>query len=154
MRDTLLIEGATPPHVMQARILLEPMVAAEAARLADAGDIALLHEKVAAGRMARDRAACEQADDAFHRALAQISRNPILIGFLNYLSGIRRRAAWQREWERTYRRIGTHAFRTLHSDQHQRIVEAVADHDPQAASEAMSRHLETISADMAGGAAA
>lgn len=148
MRDTLLIEGATPPDVMQARMLLEPMVAAEAARLADASDVALLREKVGAGRRARDRAACEQADDAFHRALAQISGNPILVGFLNYLSGVRRRVAWQREWERTYRRIGTQAFQTLHSDQHERIVDAIEQQASEAASSFMRQHLETIRADM------
>lgn len=150
VRDTLLIEGATPPDVMKARMLLEPMVAAEAARLADASDLLLLREKVVAGRRARDRAACEQADDAFHRTLAQISGNPILSGFLNYLSGVRRRVAWQREWERTYRRIGTHAFQTLHSDQHERIVDAIERHDVAAASSFMTQHLETISADMSG----
>lgn len=148
VRETLLIEGATPPDVMQARMLLEPMVAAEAARLADASDMALLREKVGAGRSARDRAACEQADDAFHRALAQISGNPILSGFLNYLSGVRRRVAWQREWERTYRRIGTQAFQTLHSDQHGRIVDAIESHDPVAARAFMTEHLETIMTDM------
>lgn len=150
VRDTLLIEGATPPDVMQARMLLEPLVAAEAACLAEASDVALLREKVGAGRMARDRAACEQADDAFHRTLAQISGNPILSGFLNYLSGVRRRVAWQREWERTYRRIGTHAFQTLHSDQHEGIVDAIERHDAEAASSFMKLHLETISADMSG----
>jgi DNA-binding FadR family transcriptional regulator len=148
VRDTLLIEGATPPDVMQARMLLEPMVAAEAARLADASDVALLRERVGVGRRARDRAACEQADDAFHRALAQISCNPILAGFLNYLSGVRRRVAWQREWERTYRRIGTQAFQTLHSDQHERIVDAIEQQDAEAASSFMTQHLETIRADM------
>ena len=123
-------------------------LAAEAARLADASDVALLREKVGAGRSARDRAACEQADDAFHRALAQISGNPILSGFLNYLSGVRRRVAWQREWERTYRRIGTQTFQTLHSDQHWRIVDAIESHDPVAARAFMTEHLETIMTDM------
>ena len=151
VRDTLLIEGATPPDVMQARMLLEPMVAAEAARLASADDVALLREKVEAGRKARDRAACEQADDAFHRALGQISGNPILSGFLNYLSSVRRRVAWQREWERTYRRIGTNAFQTLHSDQHQSIVDAIARHDPEAAATSMTEHLATIRTDMSVG---
>lgn len=148
VRDTLLIEGATPPDVMQARLLLEPMVAAEAARLADPGDVTLLRQKVDVGRRAHDRAACEQADDAFHRALAQISGNPILVGFLNYLSGVRRRAAWQQEWERTYRRVGTRAFQTRHSDQHERIVDAIERHDPKGASACMTEHLETIRTDM------
>lgn len=151
VRDTLLIEGATPPDVLQARLLLEPMVAAAAARLAEPADVAHLRAKVDAGRKARDRAACEQADDAFHRALAQISGNPILVGFLNYLSGVRRRVAWQREWEATYRRIGTAAFQTLHSDQHRRIVDAIEARDPGAAASSMTEHLETIRTDMTGG---
>lgn len=40
VRDMLLVEGATPPDLMRARILLEPQVAAEAARRAEAPDIA------------------------------------------------------------------------------------------------------------------
>lgn len=148
VRDTLLIERASPPDVMHARMLLEPMVAAEAARLADASDVALLREKVDIGRKARDRAACELADDAFHRTLAQISNNPILSGFLNYLSGIRRRAAWQREWEQTYRRIGTQMFQTLHSDQHEMIVDAIERRNPRGASAFMTEHLQTINEGM------
>ncbi|MAM39871.1 MAG: FadR/GntR family transcriptional regulator [Paracoccus sp. (in: a-proteobacteria)] len=148
LRDLLLIEGATPPDVMRARMLLEPMVASEAARHAVANDIALLRQKVRQGRQAPDRAACEQADDAFHQALANISRNPVLVGFLGYLSGVRRRVAWQRAWERTYRRIGVEAFRTIHSDQHDRIVDAVERHDTSGASAAMAIHLETVSLDM------
>lgn len=149
LRDTLLIEGATPVDVMDARLLLEPMVAAEAALRADAADVALLRKQVLAGRRAPDRAACEQADDAFHRAFGQISGNPILAGFLGYLSGIRRRSAWQREWERTYRRIGTLAFQTVHSDQHDAIVDAIANRQPDLAAARMTEHLRTIRADLA-----
>jgi DNA-binding FadR family transcriptional regulator len=148
VRDTLLIEGATPPDIMNARMLLEPMVAAEAARHADAADVAMLRDKVQAGRFAADRSACEQADDAFHRALAQISGNPILSGFLVYLSGVRRRVAWQREWETTYRRVGVQAFQTIHSDQHERIVDAISDGSPERAAACMTKHLETIRTDM------
>ncbi|MHA6323806.1 FadR/GntR family transcriptional regulator [Roseivivax sp. CAU 1753] len=153
IRDTVLVEGATPPDLMQARILLEPMVAAEAARCADAADVAHLRARVEAGRDARDRAACEQADDAFHRAIAQATRNPVLIGFLDYLSGARRRVAWQRQWDRTYRRIGVTEFRSFHSDQHDRVVAAIAGADAEAAATAMARHLETIAAAISDGGA-
>ena len=149
IRETLLIEGATPSGVMTARLLLEPQVASEAARHADASDIAHLRQKVSEGRAARDRAACEQTDDAFHRALAETSRNPVLIGFLVYLSGARRRIAWQREWDRTYRRGAPDEFQTFHSDQHDAIVEAVASAHPEAAARAMRDHLTAIEAAMA-----
>lgn len=150
IRDTVLVEGATPPDLMSARLLLEPQVAAEAAMMADASDIAYLRRKVAEGRAAQDRAACEQADDAFHRAIAETSRNPVLVGFLIYLSGARRRIAWQREWDRTYRSIAPNEFQTLHSDQHDAIVDAIAAADSTAASNAMKIHLKTIKAAMLG----
>ena len=150
VRDTLLVEGAAPPDLMRARFLLEPIIAAEAARSATATDVALLRVRVQAGRIAQDTQACETADDAFHRALAQVSGNPVLIGVLAYLSDARRRAAWQHEWGRTYRRIGVNEFRHLHSDQHSRIVDAVARSDPDAAALAMTQHLNTIGLAMAG----
>ena len=149
IRDTVLIEGATPLDVMSARLLLEPQVAAEAAAKADAADISHLRKKVAEGRAARDRAACEQADDAFHRAIAETSRNPVLVGFLIYLSGARRRIAWQREWDRTYRSIAPDEFQTTHSDQHDAVVDAIAAAQPKNAADAMQNHLRTIEAAMA-----
>ncbi|WP_136443937.1 FadR/GntR family transcriptional regulator [Pacificoceanicola onchidii] len=148
VREHLLVEGATPPDLMRARLLLEPQVAAEAARQAQTSDIDHLRQKVAEGRAAHDRALCEQADDAFHRAVAETSRNPVLIGFLVYLSSARRRIAWQREWDRTYRRIAPNEFQTLHSDQHGAIVDAIAKADSEAAETAMRLHLETITAAM------
>ena len=148
VRETLLVEGATPPDLMRARLLLEPQVAAEAALRADGPDIAKLRRKVAEGRAARDRSECELADDGFHRAVAETSGNPVLIGFLIYLSGARRRAAWQREWDRTYRRIAPNEFQTIHSDQHEAIVDAIELGDATAASDAMQRHLKAIEATM------
>lgn len=151
LRDTLLIEGATPQDLLSARLILEPQIAAAAADRAGPDDIAALRAAVANGRKARDRAACEAADDAFHRAVAQVSDNAVLIGVLRFFSGARRRAAWQRDWDRTYRRIGASEFRTLHSDQHEAIVDAIANRNAFAARSAMSAHLQTIVAAMKGG---
>lgn len=148
IKETLLVEGATVPDLMHARLLLEPQVAAEAARQATAQDVAVLRAKNAECRASRDRAEGEQTDDAFHRAVAETSGNPVLIGFLVYLSGARRRIAWQREWDRTYRRIPPNEFQTLHSGQHDGIVDGIAAGDAEAAAAAMRTHLETIEAAM------
>ncbi|MCZ4353361.1 FCD domain-containing protein [Roseovarius aestuarii] len=144
LRDTLLIEGATPLDLMEARLVLEPAVAAAAARGATAHDVAFLTARADAGRKGLDRSACEQADDAFHRSIAQVAGNPVLIGLLTYLSGTRRRAAWQRHWDRVYRRLGVNEFRNEHSDQHRDIVAAIAARDERGAAAAMALHLETI----------
>lgn len=148
IRERLLIEGATPKDLMQSRLLLEPAIAAAAAQSASETDVHFLRERVEAGRRGRDRAECEQADDAFHLGVAQVTGNAVLAGMMRYLSGARRRAAWQREWDRVYRRLGVVEFQTIHSAQHESIVDAIAAADPDGAADAMRAHLETIQAAM------
>jgi len=106
VKDTPLLEATSPADLMDARRLLEPQVAAAAAMRRMPGDIDLLRRRVAEGRATRDRAACERADDAFHQPIAQVARNPLLIALLRHFSSARCRAIWQREWDRTYRRVG------------------------------------------------
>lgn len=148
VRETVALQAVSPEQLMQARLMVEPAVAAEAARRASAQDAAYLSELVAQGRRSRTRGEAEEADTRFHRGLAEAARNPILLGLLDYLCRARRRAAWQQEWDRTYRRIGVSEFTGLHSDQHQAVVDAIAGADTGAASDAMARHLETITASM------
>ena len=73
----------------------------------------------------------------------------MLLGVLVYLADARRRAPWQHEWDRTYRRIGVEAFRKRHSDQHAAIVAAIEAGDGEAAEREMRAHLKTIRAAMA-----
>ncbi|WP_236848543.1 winged helix-turn-helix domain-containing protein [Cereibacter sphaeroides] len=63
-----------------------------AAARRSAEDVALLRAAAGRGRAARDRAACERADDAFHRAIAEVARNPLLIALLRHFFGARCRA--------------------------------------------------------------
>lgn len=142
--DRLLLDTATPDAVMEARLLLEPQVAQTAALRADRADLAHLARHVADCRNARGIPDCEAADDAFHRAIAEVAGNPVVTGFLALLSGTRRRARWQREWDRTYRRLGGVAFRTDHSLEHQAVVDAIGRGDPVAAGAAMRRHLQAF----------
>lgn len=148
IRDRLLLEATSPKDLMDARLALEPGVAAAAARRASGPEITYLRARVTAGRSARDRAACEPADDRFHRAIAEVADNPILVGMLSYLSRARQRTVWQREWDRTYRRLGAEEFRGEHSRQHEGIVDAIAAGDPDGAEHAMRTHLQTISREM------
>ena len=106
VKDTLLLEATTPADLMDARRLLEPQVATAAAMRRAPEDDVLLRLHVANGRAARDRAECERADDALHQSIAEVARNPVLIALLRHFSSARCRAVWQREWDRTYRRVG------------------------------------------------
>lgn len=144
LRDQLLVEITGPNDLMEARLLIEPEVASAAAAGPTRGQLQLLRERVLVGRQARSRSECEDADSAFHRAIAEVAGNPVLIGVLNYLADTRRRAAWQREWDRTYLRIGVDEFTGKHSDQHQSIVDAIEARDRDRARTAMREHLRAI----------
>ncbi|MGR3510408.1 MAG: FadR/GntR family transcriptional regulator [Sulfitobacter sp.] len=145
VRDMILLEATTPLDLMEARVLLEPPVSATAALRRVDDDLVLLNQRVDACRKARDRSACERADDAFHQTIAHVARNPVLIALLRYFSGARYRPVWQREWDRTYRRLGVNEFTETHSEQHSIIVGAIADRDANAAQVAMATHLEIVS---------
>ncbi len=73
----------------------------------------------------------------------------MLLGVLAYLADARRRAPWQHEWDRTYRRIGVAEFRGRHSNQHAAIVAAIEAGDGAAAERETRAHLETVRAAMA-----
>lgn len=142
--ESLRVRATSVEEFIRARLLIEPVVAGEAARRATPMDIVRLNACVANGRTGRDRFACQRADDVFHRTIADVARNPILFSILAFLSDARRRSAWQTQWDRTYRHIGIDEFRTGHSDQHQHIVAMIESRDPEAAGAAMRAHLETI----------
>ena len=143
VKDTLLLEATSPADLMDARRLLEPQVAAAAAMRRISDDIDLLRRRVAEGR-----AACERADDAFHQPIAQVARNPLLIALLRHFSNARCRAVWQREWDRTYRRVGVEEFTEVHCDHHAQVVDAIAQGDSITAHRVMTHHLEVVSIDM------
>jgi DNA-binding FadR family transcriptional regulator len=144
VRDKLLIEVSSPADLLEARIVIDPSVAAAAAQIASPGDTSRLMRHVEEGRIARDLAGCEQADSGFHRAVSELAANPVLQGVLAYLSDVRRRRAWQHEWGRTYRRVGVAEFTGLHSDQHARIATAIAEGAPDTAEAEMRAHLRTV----------
>lgn len=148
VQESVLVDVTSPADLMEARVLLEPQIAAKAAAVATADDLRHLQRCVDAGRRAQGRGDCEQQDSAFHHAIARAAGNPVLFGVLRYLSDARRRLPWQREWDRTYRRIGEQEFRGHHSDQHQQIVEAIASKDSARAQVLMRQHLQTISTAM------
>jgi len=144
LRENFLVQATSVQELVQARYLIEPVVAAEAARRATELDVVKLNDCVAFGRDRPDRFECQKADNSFHQTIATVARNPILSSTLTFLSDARRRSSWQSQWDRTYRHIGINEFKGLHSDQHQCIVDAIERNDPEAAEAEMRAHLEAI----------
>lgn len=136
-----LSHQVTPIQMMRARISLEPAIAREAA--ANASGDAVQRISIASDR-ARDAASWdtyEANDDAFHRTLAEATRNVLLLSMFDHLNQVRRAVAWQKVVRRTDRPTADHSSYKEHDD----IVNAIQQRNPSAAHDAMRRHLNSVS---------
>jgi DNA-binding FadR family transcriptional regulator len=82
----------------------------------------------------------ENLDNLLHRQIAEATRNPILLGLFDALNSVRRAVVWERRRPGPARPPADH-----HSfEEHDRIVEAIAQRSPFEASGAMRAHLESV----------
>ena len=126
-------------HFQAARKLFEAAIAREAARSADAADIARMEASLAANQAARgDAKAFEATDVAFHLEIVRAARNPLLIGLHKALS---RWLTEQRAISLTARDAEAAAIGA-----HSRIFAAIKAHDPDTAEAEMQNHLDEVAA--------
>ncbi|MEX3855258.1 transcriptional regulator NanR [Paraburkholderia sp. BR10923] len=126
-------------HLKSARLFLETGTARMAAERASDADIERLRAKVREQRAAlADRDAFVERDMAFHREIAAITGNPI------YPSIVESIFSWAAEYYRPMVRAPGAEQLTL--AEHERIVEAIARHDGEAAAQAMHAHLSRANA--------
>lgn len=148
IRPPVLFEMASPVDVLDARLLLEPAIAGAAASKISANDVKLLRRWAITSGEARTWQAYEQADNAFHAAIARVTGNPLLIAFLDVLSSVRGRARWQRHHDRAFRWARKQEYAVQQGRMHITIVDAIATRDTELASRAMRDHLNAIKAIM------
>ncbi len=121
-------------HLKDARVFLECGTARMAAEKATGEQVARLRLAIAQQRAAMaDFDEFVERDMAFHREIAGISGNPIFPAVAEALF------RWAGEYYQTLVRAPGAEELTL--TEHERIVDAIAAHDPDAASEAMHAHL-------------
>lgn len=130
--------------VLDTRLLLEPEIAALAARYATSLQIRRLHDlgdelaKLAtAEHPARAASSSVDLNAQFHTLIAEASQNPVLMILIEILVGI----VWRQE-----NTVNTQTPPENHkvtAAQHERIVGAIAERDPAAAKAAMAAHLES-----------
>jgi DNA-binding FadR family transcriptional regulator len=133
-RHLLQAAPDTLEHLKQARIFLETGTARMAAERATPADVAALRACVATQRAPLPRLdAFLSHDMAFHREIARISGNPI---FPAIVEGI---FHWASDDYRPLVRAPGAERLTL--AEHTRIVDAIEDHDADAAQAAMCAHL-------------
>jgi DNA-binding FadR family transcriptional regulator len=143
--DVAAIAASTNPRdVMQARLLIEPQIAREAALNATAGDIAELKQCMLASRQAQTWRQYENCDNRLHRAVAEAAHNTVLLALFDTLNAVRRAVVWGRLREKVDRPpTDHHSFK-----EHELLVRAIEERDMDGASQAMLRHLSHVQANL------
>lgn len=135
IKSLLLETPRLRSELLQFRRLLEPEVASLAAERATENDVRRLRELIDRQRRAGvRRAGANRADARFHRELARIAGNQLVLDFLDALHEILERHRYEGALDETVR-------------QHEAIVEAVARRDPAAARRATAEHLDWVMAE-------
>ena len=135
--DPRKLEDAAILELMEARRVLDPAIAAEAARKARSGDLTRLRRVLSATEahmsIAKDRA---QADFDFHLVLTEATQNFVFVNIVKMTFNL-----IMATHDRIYSLLSDKdAF--LH--EHREIYDAILNHDGDGAMRASSRHIERI----------
>jgi GntR family transcriptional repressor for pyruvate dehydrogenase complex len=131
-------EGST--HLAEVRALLEPEIAGLAATRIQESELVTMREAVALmDRSGQDPDAYIEADLDFHLALAEAAANPLILSLLDSIVGLLREQRL-----RIFNVPGGPGRGQIH---HKRILQAIEQHDSQAARQAMREHLEQVRED-------
>jgi GntR family transcriptional repressor for pyruvate dehydrogenase complex len=140
----MIAPEADPVSVMEARLALEPELAALAARRATAEDVARMRELADRTAASDDADSAELWDGSLHRLIARIAGNPILSAAFALLNEVRSEQRWQQE-----RHLARSPERVAEYDaQHQKIIAAIDARDEEAARAAMRVHLRALTANL------
>jgi DNA-binding FadR family transcriptional regulator len=156
-RGTFLTEAATrkvdgapsdtsPAEIMQVRLLLEPQVAALAARVATQADLDRITTCLDAGGACDDFEGFETWDARLHRVIAQATHNGLLMNMFDVLNTARALPVWGT----LKRRTSSPERRRCYHREHTTIVDALHDRDPEGAGDAMRAHLQNVSDNLLG----
>jgi DNA-binding FadR family transcriptional regulator len=133
---------ASPSALLEARALLEPAVAAQAARRGgrDATAEALLAAMTASSDAADPsaRAAWSDADRRFHRQIAVMTANPVIVAMADHVAALMDQPLWQRLRDESIAVPGrTH----LQLAEHRMIYEAIVAAESDDAAFYAERHV-------------
>lgn len=136
--DQSIAERTSPLEVIEVRLAVEPHMVRLAVLNASARDIErierALDELLVSGH---DKKAFTLADEAFHLALAEASRNPLMVWLYRHLNDVRNHAQWgaMRDAILTPERLEDY------NRQHREIVEAIKSRDADSAVATITSHL-------------
>jgi DNA-binding FadR family transcriptional regulator len=136
---------ASPSAVLEARAQLEPAVARLAAARAQPDPA--VENLLAAMEAATDphdpaaRATWNASDRLFHRQLAAMTGNPVLLAFAEHVAALMDEPLWQRLRDDS---IATPGRTRIHVAEHRMIYEAIVEGDAEAAAFYSAQHINRV----------
>src|SRR4051812_45391570 len=136
---------ASPSAVLEARAQLEPAVARLAARRAQpdpaAENLLAAMEAIGDPREPGARATWSASDRLFHRQLAAMTGNPVLLAFADHVAGLMDQPLWHRLRDDS---IAVPGRTRIHAAEHRMIYEAIVDGDAAAAAFYSAQHINRV----------
>ncbi|WP_176026268.1 FadR/GntR family transcriptional regulator [Robbsia andropogonis] len=133
-------QQTSPAELMEARLLIEPLMPKLIARNGTGADFVRMMECIERSEAAQTTEEFEHWDGELHRTFARATHNSFFLKVLELTNRVRE----QGEWGRLKRRSLTPERRTEYEVQHRAIVDALRDRDADAASDVLTAHLRQI----------
>lgn len=133
MRDVFAAGHVTARHLVEARATLEAQTAVLAARRATPSDLRAIRRALADFEAADSLVSKAVADIAFHSLVARASHNPVLSTMFESISTL--------VFEQMLRSLADLGTVGRGAHLHHTVLQALEDHDSEAAGEAMARHI-------------
>jgi len=142
------IAGQTSPlELIEVRLSVEPSVARLAVMHANAQDMERMEEALLQVEACNgDPEFFSRADETFHLALAESTRNPLMVWLYRHINDVRGHAQWSMRKDK----ILTPDRIAEYNKQHRALFAAIASRDTQSAVDIMTRHLEKARGDLLG----
>lgn len=131
---------SSPAEVLRTRLLIEPVIAREAALNATADNIREMRRCLRRTRQARSWRQYEHWTNTLHRTIAQSTRNTLLLAMFDTMITVRRAVFWGRlrptkdKPSRDHRSFAEHGA----------IIDAIEQRDPRGAAQHMRDHLGMV----------
>jgi DNA-binding FadR family transcriptional regulator len=141
--DTAATDGATEPspaEIMASRLVLEPELMPLVVSSATGADLAEMDRCLRGGAAATTSEEFERWDTALHHGFAVATHNAVLIDVSRLLIAARRQPVWGGLKRRSFNPERHRCY----CAEHEQIVIAIRDRDPQLAREAMRDHLRHV----------
>jgi DNA-binding FadR family transcriptional regulator len=136
---------ASPSAVLEARAQLEPAVARLAAQRAQPDpaveNLLAAMEAITDPSEPGARATWSASDRLFHRQLAALTGNPVLLAFADHVAGLMDQPLWHRLRDDS---IAVPGRTRIHAAEHRMIYEAIVDGDAEAAAFYSAQHINRV----------